>query len=92
MSVFHGRVSWFSLERKYGFVALDGNEGDAFLHLSALKALGYVSVPAGTSVLALVELVRGKPRVMEVLRIDTDTAHPGEPPPVMSKRARKPEG
>ena len=43
------RVSWFSLAKKFGFVALDSTAADAFLHLSVLKSAGYVSVPAGTS-------------------------------------------
>jgi cold shock CspA family protein len=28
------RVSWFSLDKKYGFVSLGGTAADAFLHLS----------------------------------------------------------
>ena len=42
-----GRVSWFNLDKKFGFVELERGLGDAFLHVSALKEAGYVSVPAG---------------------------------------------
>ena len=40
-----GRVSWFKLDKKFGFVELEGGVGDALLHISALKAAGYVTVP-----------------------------------------------
>ena len=49
------RVSWFKLDKKFGFVELEDGSGDAFLHVAALKAAGYVSVPAGTTVRVRVE-------------------------------------
>ena len=52
------RVSWFSLDKKFGFVSLDGTAVDAFLHRSVLKSAGYVSVPAGTSMQVRVETDR----------------------------------
>jgi cold shock CspA family protein len=52
------RVSWFSLDKKFGFVSLDGTAADAFLHLSVLKSAGYVAVPAGTSMQVSVETDR----------------------------------
>src|SRR3954453_13955102 len=59
---------------------------DAFLHLSALKSAGYVSVPAGTSMQVRVEEDRGGLPVVEALRADTRTALAGEPAPVRTKR------
>ncbi len=50
-----GRVSWFKLDKKFGFVELEGGAGDAFLHVAVLKSAGYVSVPAGTSMRVRVE-------------------------------------
>ena len=41
-----GRVSWFKLDKKFGFVELEEGMGDAFLHVSVLKAAGYVTIPA----------------------------------------------
>jgi cold shock CspA family protein len=32
-----GRVSWFKLDKKFGFIELDGAIGDAFVHVSVLK-------------------------------------------------------
>jgi len=80
-----GRVSWFQLNKKFGFISLEDGSGDAFLHVSVLKAAGYVSVPAGTTMQVKVEEQQGRRRVVEVLSIDTATAHPGEPDPVRRK-------
>ncbi len=82
----NARVSWFSLDKKYGFVSLDGTAADAFLHLSVLKSAGYVVVPAGTRMEVRVEMVRGNLRVAEVLSVDTSTALAGEPAPILRKR------
>jgi cold shock CspA family protein len=32
-----GRVTWFKLDKKFGFIALDDASGDAFLDVSVLK-------------------------------------------------------
>jgi cold shock CspA family protein len=40
-----GTVAWFDLAKQFGFVAL--SNGDAFLHMSALKEAGYVWLPRG---------------------------------------------
>ena len=82
----NARVSWFSLDKKFGFVSLDGAAADAFLHLSVLKSAGYVAVPAGTSLRVRVEADRGKLRVVEVSNVDTSTALAGEPAPIPRKR------
>ncbi len=50
-----GRVSWFKLDKQFGFIELADGDGDAFLHVSVLKAAGYVSVPAGTSLEVMLE-------------------------------------
>ena len=82
-----GRVSWFKLDKKFGFVELEGGVGDAFLHVSVLKAAGYVSIPAGTTVRVRLENQSGRRRVIEVVEIDTSTALKGEPAPVKRKNA-----
>jgi CspA family cold shock protein len=81
-----GRVSWFNLQKKIGLVKVDNGESDAFLHVSVLKAAGYVSVPAGTTLRVKIELDGNRPRVAEVLSVDTSTANPGEPGPVRRKK------
>jgi len=79
-----GTVAWFDLVRKFGFVALNGG-GDVFLHMSVLKAAGYVWVPRGTTMQVRVEVDRGRPKVVEVLSVDTNTAKPGEGEPLLRK-------
>ena len=81
-----GRVSWFNTEKQFGFVKLDGGKGDAFLHMSVLKAGGYYSLPRGTSVQVRVEPDRGKHRVIQLLHADASTAQHGEPPPSVRKQ------
>lgn len=61
-----GRVRWFNLDKKFGFVALANEAGDAFIHLSVLKAAGFVTLPAGATLRMRVETVDGKPRVVEI--------------------------
>ena len=80
-----GRVSWFNIDKKFGFVELDGGGEDAFLHVSVLKDAGYVSVPAGTTLRVRLEPERARLRVAEVLDVNTSTARPGEPAPVPRK-------
>jgi cold shock protein len=80
-----GRVSWFKLNKKFGFIELDGAIGDAFLHVSVLKAAGYVSVPAGTTMRVEIEQQQGRRRVIRILEVDISTALSGEPAPVFRK-------
>ena len=82
-----GRVSWFQLDKKFGFISMDDGSGGAFLHVSVLKTAGYVAVPAGTTMDVRVEQEQGRRRVIEVLAIDTTTARPGEPAPVRRKNS-----
>ena len=60
------RVRWFNLDKKFGFVALANEAGDAFIRLSVLKAAGFVTLPAGATLRMRVETVDGKPRVVEI--------------------------
>ena len=82
-----GRVSWFNLKKQFGFVKLEDGRGDAFLHMSVLKAGGSYSLPRGTTVQVRLEPERGKYRIVEVLHVDTSTARHGEPPPLLRKAA-----
>jgi cold shock protein len=84
-----GRVNWFNLDKKFGFVTLLNGNGDAFLHVSSLKAAGYVSIPAGTTLRVRVEQQGKQQRVTEVLEVDTSTAKPGQPPAVLRKALPK---
>jgi CspA family cold shock protein len=84
-----GRVIWFRLDKKFGFVELEGGNGEVFLHIFVLKMAGYVSVPAGTLLDVNVERHDGRQRVVKVLRVDTSTADPGEPLPVFRRNVSR---
>jgi len=86
----NGRVSWFNLGKKFGFVERETGLGDAVLHVSVLKEAGHVSIPAGTTLRVNGEPERGRHRVSEVQAVDTSTAQPCEPPPVVRKTAAPP--
>jgi len=79
-----GTVAWFDLKKQFGFVSLSGGD-DVFLHMSVLKAAGYVWVPRGTTMQVRVEVDQGRPKVVEVLGVDTSTARPGEAEPLLRK-------
>jgi len=82
-----GRVSWFNPAKRFGFVKLDNQLGDAFLHFNVLKEGGYYFLPRGTTVHVRVEAdERGAPSVVEVLHVDPSTARDGEPPPLLRKK------
>jgi cold shock protein len=86
-NVFEGRVSWFNLEKQFGFARLaDGR--NAFLHMSVLKAANYVALPRGTTLRVRLETAGGKLRVAEIVEVDASTANPGEPGPVMRNKTR----
>ena len=80
-----GTVAWFDQTKQFGFVALSNGSGDAFLHMSVLKAAGYVWLPRGTTVRVRTEEDRGKRRVIEVVEVDTGTARPGEKEAILRK-------
>src|SRR6266853_2598770 len=53
-----GTVKWFNAERGYGFIALDGGERDAFVHISALERSRLTSLGEGQPV--IVDVVEGR--------------------------------
>jgi cold shock protein len=61
-----GVVKWFRSDKGYGFVALGGGMGDAFLHLKALRAIGRESASPGARVNVMID---EGPRGMQVTRV-----------------------
>jgi cold shock protein len=70
-------VTRFDAERGFGFVALDGGGGDAFLHVSALRRAGAEAVAPGTRLRVRAGRGQKGPQVTEVLEI----GEVGDPPP-----------
>ena len=50
MSSVSGTVKWFNAEKGYGFLSLDDQEGDVFVHWSAIQSDGYKSLQEGQRV------------------------------------------
>lgn len=69
-----GRVKWFNAVKGYGFLALDGDDSDAFLHVTTLRQSGHEDLkPGATVVCAGVRGPKGW-QVMKVLDVDASTA------------------
>ena len=45
-----GRVKWFNAVKGYGFLALDGDNSDAFLHVTTLRQSGHEDLKPGATV------------------------------------------
>jgi hypothetical protein len=59
-----------------------------YLHVSVLKAAGYVTIPAGSTIRMRLETQSQRLRVVEVLDIDTSTLLKGEPAPVKRNKPK----
>jgi cold shock protein len=74
-------VKWFKSEKGFGFVELSNGTGDAFLHIGALQAAGYDSVPPGAKLKVYVGNGAKGAQVTRVLEVDTAGAAERAPPP-----------
>ena len=79
-----GKVKWFNAVKGYGFLALESDNSDAFLHVTTLRQSGHEDLKPGATVLCAG--VRGPKgwQVMKVLDVDLSTAVATvpKPPPV----------
>ncbi len=82
-----GRVKWFNAVKGYGFLALETDGSDAFLHVTTLRQSGHEDLKPGSTVVCAG--VRGPKgwQVMRVLDIDPTTAVAA-----VAKQAPLPEG
>ena len=46
----NGTVKWFNAEKGYGFITVDGEGQDVFVHYSAIDSTGYKSLEEGQHV------------------------------------------
>ena len=79
-----GKVKWFNAVKGYGFLALESDNSDAFLHVTTLRQSGHEDLKPGATVVC--SGVRGPKgwQVMKVLEVDSSTAivMAPRPPPV----------
>jgi len=75
-------VKWFSPEKGFGFVVLDGGFGDAFLHASIIEQSGHDATAFQPGVTLQVRVGAGQkgPQVGEILEVDESTAIPRPQP------------
>ncbi|MFC3027347.1 MULTISPECIES: cold-shock protein [Roseomonadaceae] len=73
-------VKRFDPERGFGFVAVDGGGGDAFLHISVLQRAGADSALPGTKLRIRVGQGERGPQVTEVLEVGEVGEVPASPP------------
>ena len=52
-----GKVKWFNDAKGYGFLRMDGEDNDIFVHYSAVQAEGFRSLAEGEEV--SFELIQG---------------------------------
>src|SRR5450631_4456822 len=64
-------VKWFKGDKGFGFVELSNGSGDAFLHIGALQAAGYESVPPGAKLKVNVSTGAKGAQVTRVIEVDT---------------------
>jgi len=63
---FTGTVKWFSKEKGYGFITRDDNQGDVFVHFSAIQQKGFKTLREGQKVEFEVEQDAKGPRAKNV--------------------------
>jgi len=61
-----GTVKWFSKEKGYGFITRDYNQGDVFVHFSAIQQRGFKTLQEGQRVEFEVEQDAKGPRAKNV--------------------------
>ncbi|MBI1866830.1 MAG: cold shock domain-containing protein [Methylocystis sp.] len=74
-------VKWFKPEKGFGFVELGNGTGDAFLHVGAVQAAGYDSLPPGAKLKVQVTSSLKGQQVARVVEVDVAGAAERAPPP-----------
>ena len=77
-------VKWFKTDKGFGFVELANGTGDAFLHIGAVQAAGYETLPPGAKLqVQVTSSVKGQ-QVARITDVDLAGAAERAPPPPRS--------
>jgi len=74
-------VKWFKSDKGFGFVELANGTGDAFLHIGAVQAAGYESLPPGAKLKVNVSSSLKGQQVSRIIEADLAGAAERAPPP-----------
>ena len=69
-------VKWFNTQKGFGFVSIENQGGDAFLHAAVLSRAGREDVPAGATLQVRTDMGQTGMQVTEVVAVDDSTAAP----------------
>ena len=72
-------VKWFKGDKGFGFVELGNGTGDAFLHIGAVQAAGYETLPPGAKLKVNVSQGQKGQQVTRIIEADLSTAQPERP-------------
>ncbi|MEL6316160.1 MAG: cold-shock protein, partial [Pseudomonadota bacterium] len=62
-----GKVKWFNSQKGFGFIRPDDGGADVFVHISALQAAGFETLPDGQPItFELIEDRRGRMSAGEI--------------------------
>ena len=78
-----GIVKWFNGSKGFGFVAINNNSSDAFLHISVVTRAGLQSLAENTRLRCMVvpsERGMQVTHIIEVMGIDANAPQPSSPP------------
>lgn len=64
----YGKVKWFSQQKGYGFIAVEG-EKDVFVHYSAIQGQGFKNLDEGQEVEFSIEQADRGPQAKDVRKI-----------------------
>ncbi|HYJ85146.1 MAG TPA: cold shock domain-containing protein [Pyrinomonadaceae bacterium] len=79
-----GTVKWFNAEKGFGFIALQSG-GEAFIHVSRLKAAGLSDAPEGAAVTVRMGPGRKGPEVVEILEMGEAAPKPARASPAAQR-------
>ncbi len=65
-----GTVKWFSKDKGYGFITRDDNQGDVFVHFTAIQKEGFRTLEQGQRVEFEIEDDAKGPRAKNVVILD----------------------